>query len=85
MGLSFLILCALELIDLLLVCACCCAEHLSSLFMKAVTLGALKNNRDLSTSKTSKQSDICNSECAREPFGNEDIHSRNQPLNFTRK
>ena len=85
MGLSFLILCALELIDLLLVCACCCAEHLSSLSMKAVTLGALKNNRDLSTSKTSKQSDICNSECAREPFGNEDIHSRNQPLNFTRK
>ena len=35
-------LCALELIDLLLVCACCCAEHLSSLSMKAVTLETLK-------------------------------------------
>ena len=85
MGLSFLILCALELIDLLLVCACCCAEHLSSLSMKAVTLGTLKNNPDNSTSQTGKPSDICYSEFAREPFGNEDIHSINQPLNFTRK
>ena len=67
-GLSLLILCALEIIDLLLVCACCCAEHLSSLSMKAVTLGALKNNQDLSASKKRKQSEICNSECAREPL-----------------
>ena len=84
MGLSFLISCALELIDLLLVTACLFSERLSSLYMNAVTLGPLENNPDNSTSQKGKPLNRCNSEFARDPSSNDVIHARKQPLNFTR-
>ena len=68
MGLSFLIRCPLELVDLLFVCGRRFAECLSLLHMNALTWEAFKNHPGNPTPQEGMRLDTCNSEFAREPI-----------------